>query len=79
MASNGPNTNSEHSEQSLKHLEDAARAAIGQHVGRPLSDQEWMRMSGRLIEFVRILGSWDQAKTTAKSLPAEASVLDRVA
>jgi hypothetical protein len=79
MASYTPNTSSEDSDRSLKHAEDAARAEIASLVGRPLSDQEWKRMSGRLVEFVRILRYWKQARTTEESGVAGTSVLDRVA
>ena len=71
--------NSENSDPSVKHLEVAARAAIASEMGRALSDEEWTRVSLRLVEFIRILRSWRLVKTTEQSAVAGTPVLDGVA
>jgi len=62
MNSHNPNTSLETSARSRKPAEEAARAAIGSQMGRTLSDEEWARMRGRLVEFARILRSWIQTR-----------------
>jgi hypothetical protein len=50
-------------------LEHAARAALASCIGRDLTDVEWRRARGRVLEFVTILRAWDR-----KALSGEAEV-----
>jgi len=40
--------------------EGAARATLDSHAGRILTDAEWARAQGRLLEFFTILRAWHQ-------------------
>jgi hypothetical protein len=44
--------------------EQAARAAIEQGCGRPLTDGEWANQRRRLLEFVLTLARWDRERRT---------------
>jgi len=39
---------------------DSARAALGARAGRAVTDAEWARNAARLLEFVKIVRSWDR-------------------
>ena len=41
-------------------LEKAARSALDVCAARALTDGEWAQTRGRLLEFARIVRSWDQ-------------------
>jgi hypothetical protein len=60
------NSCSEPVNQSSSELEAAARAAIGSLGGRPINDQEWTRMSARLLEVTGILRDWVQRTTRGR-------------
>jgi hypothetical protein len=38
----------------------AARAALAEQFGRPLSDEEWSLYSARLLAYVRLLRDWER-------------------
>ena len=49
--------------------ERAARTLVESRLGRSLTDGEWERVHGRLVEFVAILRDWEQdAETSALDL-----------
>jgi hypothetical protein len=50
-------------------LEDSARAALGSLIGRELTDEEWTRAKARILEFARILRSWDRKAKSDQSKP----------
>jgi len=50
------------SKRDLQRLEDAARAAIAVQLGRAVSNEEWARTRGRLVEFARILRLWQNSQ-----------------
>jgi len=40
-------------------VEAAARAALEERLGRPLSDAEWRLYTARLLNYIKILQSWE--------------------
>ena len=40
--------------------EEAARAAMDERNGKPLTDQEWTTYKARLLAYVRLLKSWER-------------------
>jgi hypothetical protein len=56
------------------HLERAARESLDLRVGRPLTDSEWSRARGLLLEFARILCDWGPKTDTAESELDEAAL-----
>ena len=48
--------------------EQAARAALEERAGCPLSDLEWDRARARLLEFVSILRAWQRKETRGSEL-----------
>ena len=47
--------------------EARARAALENQFGRPLSDEEWTLYSARLLAYVRLLKSWEEASFSSRS------------
>ncbi len=43
-------------------LEQAARDAIAEILGRPLTEGEWRTTSDRMLAYIRLLRSWDRTK-----------------
>jgi hypothetical protein len=43
-----------------RQVEATARTAIEQRVERKLTDEEWVAMRAKLVEFSTILHGWDQ-------------------
>ena len=57
-------------------LKGIAREALDSRAGRRLTDAEWMRARNNLLEFVKILSSWERAEKKAQPMESE---LGRVA
>jgi hypothetical protein len=57
--------------------ERAARAGVEALRSRPLSDQEWIRQSKRLTEFVNLLARWDSAQRASAKCAKMESKADR--
>ena len=47
--------------ESLHRLELAARAALAERYGRPLSDEEWAAAKYALLELGKLLRDWSNA------------------
>jgi len=54
-----------------RQLEAGARAAFERRAGRNLTDTEWAAVRGRLLEFARILRTWDQPRSIHKEVRLE--------
>ena len=43
----------------LQSLERAAREALAERYGHQLSDEEWAKAKAALLDFGRLIGSWN--------------------
>ncbi len=72
------NAGSKPADRGPTRLEDGARASLNRCAGRVLTDAEWARARGRLLEFMNILRNWDRQGETKQSEAGNVVVIRRI-